>query len=127
MTESQTEAVAARIKAALAATDVGEFSDLLHPDARWGAPDDPNPSCQSRQQVLAWYQRGRDAGVRAEVTECVVFDSRVLIGTRVRGNDLADEAGGEVDLWQVFTVGDGQILEIVGYDNRREALARATG
>jgi len=121
------EAIAARIQTALAATDVTEFSDLLHPGVRWGGPDDPNPGCHNRQQVLSWYQRGRDAGVRAEVTECLVFDSRVLIGTRIRGNDLADEAGGEVDRWQVFTVRGGQIVDIVGCDNRPEALARAAG
>jgi SnoaL-like domain len=123
--DSQTEEIAERIQTALAAADVTQFSDLLHPDVRWGPPDDPNFGCQNRGQVLAWYRRGRQAGVRAEVTECLVFESRVLIGTKIRGNDAANEAGGEVDRWQVFTVGGGQIVEIVGYDNRPEALARA--
>lgn len=127
MTDAQMAEIAERIQAALGAADVTEFSDLLHPDVRWGAPDDPHPGCQNRRQVLAWYRRGRDAGVRAEVTECLVFDSRVLIGTKVRRGAGGEDAGTENDRWQVFTVGGGQVVEIVGYDNRPEALRRAGG
>lgn len=52
-----------------------------------------------------------------------VLGSRVLVGTRIRGNDAADEAGGEVDRGQVFTVAAGEIVEIVGYESRTEAWA----
>jgi len=120
------EATAERIQAALGAADLTEFSGLLHPDVYWGAPDDPNPGCQNRKQVLSWYRRARARGVRAEVTEVEVLGSRILVGTRIRGNDAADDAGGETDRWQVFTVAAGQIMEIVGFDSRSEALARAS-
>ena len=49
------------------------------PDVRWGASDDSQPGCQNRDQVLACYRRGRDAGVRASVTEVTVADDKVLV------------------------------------------------
>ncbi len=125
-TDAQMEATAERIRAALDAADLTEFSGLLHPDVRWGAPDDPNPGCQNRKQVLSWYRQARARGVRAQVTEIEILGSRILVGTRIRGNDAADEAGGEMDRWQVFTVAAGQVVEIVGYDSRSEALAKAS-
>jgi len=124
MSDAPMDAIAAGIQTALDAADLTEFADLLHPDVRWGPPDDPSPDCTNRKQVLTWYRRGRDAGVRADVFECRVFDCRILIGTQIRGRDEADGAG-SVDRWQVFTVNGGQIVEITGYDDRPEALARA--
>ena len=124
--DAQMEATAERIQAALGAADLTEFSELLHPDVRWGPPDDPNPGCVNRRQVLSWYRRARARGVRAEVTEFEILGSRILVGTRIRGNDAADTVGGEMDRWQVFTVAAGQIVEIVGYDSRKDALARAS-
>ncbi len=55
-----------------------------------------------------------------------VLGSRILVGTRIRGNDAADDASGALDSWQVFTVAAWQIVEIVGYDSRSEALAKAS-
>ena len=125
MSDALMDAIAARIQTALGAADLTVFSDLLHPDVRWGPPDDPNPGCTNRKQVLTWYRRGRDAGVRAEVVECHVFDCRILIGTRIWGRD--EHAAEGVERWQVFTVNGGQIVEIVGYDDRSEAVARSGG
>ena len=126
MSDAPMDAIAARIQTALGSADLAEFADLLHPDVRWGPPDDPNPGCTNRKQVLAWYRRGRAAGVRAEVVECQVFDCRILIGTRIWGRDEEQVADG-VERWQVFTVNGGQIVEIIGYDDRSEALARSGG
>lgn len=123
MSDPQTHQIADRLREALVAADLTEFSELLHPDVRWGAPDDLGSGCQNRGQVLTWYRRGRAAGISAEVTECVVFDSRILIGMRISGRDAM---GGDETRWQVFTVGGGQIVEIVGYDNRAEAFDRAS-
>lgn len=69
MSDTRTEQIAGRIQEVLAVADLSEFRDLLHPDVRWGAPEDLGSGCQNRNQVLAWYRRGREAGVRAEVTE----------------------------------------------------------
>jgi hypothetical protein len=58
---------------------------LLDPNVPLGAPDDPDQSCENREQVLAWYGRGREAGVRAHVTETTAYGDRILAGVNVRG------------------------------------------
>jgi streptomycin 6-kinase len=120
------ESIAERIRTALEASDLSAFAELLDANVRWGAPDDPSPACQNRAQVLAWYQRGRDAGVRARVSEVAVLDDRtILVGLRVARNAAALENGFEEERWQALTVGDGRVVDIVGFDERSDALARA--
>ena len=124
------ELVAGQVSAALEAADLPAFSDLLDPHVRWGAPGDPSPACQNRAQVLAWYERGRERGVRAHVCETVVAGDRILVGLRVIGNRAgrnraAAGSGGEAERWQVLTVHGGRIVDIVGFDERSEAAARA--
>ena len=89
---------------------------------RWGPPGGPSPPCQNRDQVLAWYQRGRDAGTRARVTGTLVSGDRILAGLKVTGQ-AAD--AGEKDRWQVLTVRRGRITSITGFDDRDEAAACA--
>jgi ketosteroid isomerase-like protein len=119
------ENVAKQVRVALEAADLSAFSDLLDPNVHWGAPDDPSPSCQNRKQVLAWYQRGRDAGIRANVTEVEILGDRILVGLQVAGNQATDERGDISERWQVLTVRDGRVVDIVGFDDRYEAEARA--
>jgi ketosteroid isomerase-like protein len=121
------ESLAQQVKIALESADLSAFSRLLDPNVRWGAPDDdPVPSCQNREQVLAWYRRGRDAGVRARISEVVVLgDQTILAGLVVTGNRAAEENGGGIERWQLLTVRDGRVVDIVAYDDRTEAVARA--
>jgi RimJ/RimL family protein N-acetyltransferase len=119
------EKIAQQVAIALEAADLSAFGELLDPDVHWGAPDDPSPACQGRSQVLAWYQRGREAGVRARVSEVVVLGDRViLVGLRVV-NQAATKDDSEVERWQILTVGGSRVVDIVGFDNRSEAVARA--
>jgi ketosteroid isomerase-like protein len=128
MTEPEsTEQVAARIEVALAANDVNAMADLLDPNVRWGAPDDPTPSCQNRRQVLEWFQRGRDAGVHARVTEVSAHGHHVLVRLQVSGNPTAEAEGSAVERWQVMAVDGGRVVDIRAFDARSEALARVTG
>ena len=122
--ESTTVAIAARVREALASPDLSAFADLLDPAVRWGAPDDMDGGCQSRQQVLDWYRRGRDAGTRASVTEVVPNRDKILVGLRVTGTPAADELGGEAHRWQVLTVADGRVVDIRGFDDRADAASR---
>jgi RimJ/RimL family protein N-acetyltransferase/ketosteroid isomerase-like protein len=115
--------IARRISQALATADLSAYADLLHPDVRWGAPGDPAPPCQSRGQVLAWYQRGWDAGTRAQVIETVAAGDKILVGLRVTQAGAAED--GEQDRWQVLTLRDGRIADIRGYELRAEAAASA--
>jgi ketosteroid isomerase-like protein len=115
-------AIADRVRAALGSADPAQFESLLHPEARWGAPGDPTPSCQSRDQVLAWYRQAREAGVRARVTAADVHGDKILLALRV----TRAGATGAVDRWQVLTVRDGQIADIRAFDRRDDAESMAT-
>jgi hypothetical protein len=115
------EHIADQVKGALQSADLAAYAHLLDPNVHWGAPGDQTFGCQNRNQVLSWYQSGHDAGVRAEVTETIVSGDRILVGMRVTGRDHDDEP----ERWQVLTVRDGLVVDIVGYDERIEAADAA--
>ena len=114
---------AALVRRALAAEDVDAFAELLDPAVTWGAPGATNPTCKSREQVLAWYQRGRDAGVRGSVFDFEVLGNSLLVSMSVRGTENAKERGGAALRFQVLTVRSGMVVDIVGFDDKADALA----
>jgi hypothetical protein len=120
MTETMEE-TAALVRRALAAEDVEAFAELLDPAVTWGAPRATNPSCKSRDQVLAWYQRGRDAGVRGSVFDVEVLGERLLVSMSVRGTENAQQRGGAALRFQVLTVRSRRIVDIVGFDDKADA------
>jgi ketosteroid isomerase-like protein len=115
--------VAALVRQALLTEDLSAFTELLDPDVTWGAPGARDPSCKNRNQVLAWYQRGRDAGVRGSVYDVEILDDRVLVSMSVTGTENAHERGGAALRFQVLTVRNGKIVDIVGFDDKAEALS----
>lgn len=124
---TETDAVrqlAGQVAAALAAADLSGYSELLDPRVTWGPPGAHTATCRSREEVLSWYRRGREAGARATVTETAVAADKILVGLLVTGRA---EPGGDPDeaqpRWQVLTVRDGRIAAIVGFDDRDEAVA----
>jgi ketosteroid isomerase-like protein len=117
------EEMAQRVRRALEAADLSAFSHLLDPGVHWGAPHARRPACQNRDQVLAWYQRGRESGVRAEVSDVVVFGDRLVVSLIVRGTESAQERSGEALRWQVLTIRGGRVVDIVGFDDKEDALA----
>jgi len=119
------EGVAHQVRAALEVAALSAFADLLDPDVHWGPPDARRPTCRNRDQVLAWYRRGAASGVRAQVSETVVFDDRILVGLAVHGRPGSSEEGGTTSRWQVLTVRDGRVVDIVGFEAPSDALARA--
>jgi hypothetical protein len=119
------EDVARRVRAALEAADLAAFADLLDPDVSWGPPGARRPTCRNRDQVLAWYLRGREEGVRADVSDVTVLGHRLLVGLTVRGGEEARQRGGAAQRWQVLTVRHGLVVDIVGFDDRIEASAHA--
>jgi len=126
MTEGALEGmdeVAGLVRNALAAEDLSAFTDLLDPSVTWGAPGARNPSCKNRNQVLAWYQRGRDAGVRGSVYDVEVLGDRLLVSMSVRGTENARERGGAALRFQVLTIRNGKVVKIVGFDDKTEALS----
>jgi ketosteroid isomerase-like protein len=117
--------LALRVRAALEAADPAAFRDLLDPDVTWGAPGARRPSCSNRDQVLAWYEKGRAAGTRARVSDVTVVGDRLLVSLVVGGSPAAEERGGAALRWQVLSVRHGRIVDIVGFDDRMDALAHA--
>jgi len=115
----------ARVKLALEEADLTAYGELLDPGVRWGPPEGRSPVCKNREQVLRWYQRGQNSGTRAQVSEVSVIGDRLLVGLSVAGTPAAKKRGGRADRWQVLTVRDGRIVEIVGFEERSQALARA--
>lgn len=118
------EEIAGQITSALHSADLAGYRDLLDPDVTWGAPDDSNPGCRSRDQVLAWCRRGRARGVRALVTETGVYGDTILVGLRVSDESAPAGSRTPTDRWQVLTVRDGLVADIRGFDDRAEAMAR---
>ncbi|MGO9342580.1 MAG: nuclear transport factor 2 family protein [Acidimicrobiales bacterium] len=114
--------IARQLRSALESADLSAFSGLLDPKVRWGPPGDQSPPCQSREQVLAWYERAKDRGVSAKVSESTVVGDRIIVGLVVAGSDAAQQRGGEALRWQVFTMRNGRVVEIVGFDLRSEAV-----
>src|SRR6516162_4328366 len=116
--------VAQQVRAALEAADLSAFGDLLDAEVQWGAPGAPFPVCRNREQVLSWYRHGRDAGLRARVSEVSVHGDRVLVGLRVTSGQGAGSGGG-TERWQVLTVRGGRIAGITGFGERDQAVAHA--
>src|SRR5580692_7702317 len=122
MTKGMDE-IAVLVRNALAAEDLSAFTELLDPAVTWGAPGSRNPSCKNRNQVLAWYQRGRDAGVQGSAYDVEVLGDRLLVSMSVRGTEGARERGGAALRFQVLTVRSGKVVDIVGFDDKTEALS----
>ncbi len=120
------EHLAGRVRAAFEAADLSPFADLLDPHVHWGPPGSTSPPCRTRDQVISWYRREKEAGARARVLEALVLGDRILIGLRVSGARTAHPVGAAQERWQVLTVGDGRIVDIVGFEQRDEAVACAT-
>jgi ketosteroid isomerase-like protein len=111
----------------LVAEDVSTFAELLDPDVTWGAPGARNPTCKNRSQVLSWYQRAREGGVRGSVVDVDALGDRLLVSMSVQGTEGARERGGTALRFQVLTVRDGRIVDIVGFDDKAEALSHGSG
>ena len=114
-----------KIRSAFESADLGAISQLVDEHARWGPPDQPVPTCQTRDQVLEWYREAKQAGVRAEVNDAIAIDDCIVLGLKVSGRDDTTANGATTDRWQVLTVRNARIVEIRGYEDRESALAYA--
>lgn len=117
--ESSIDALAQRVKAALESAEPAQFAELLDPNVKWGAAEDPKPSCQNRDQVLRWYERGRGEGTRAHVISVEAHGDKILVQLRVF--NLSDPTN-EHERWQVMACNNGRVVDIRGFESRDEAL-----
>jgi hypothetical protein len=117
--------IAEPIRTAYEASDLDAIAALLSPDVKWGAPEDENPTCQNRAQVLTWYRNGRASKATARVIELTVAGEQLLVGLAVTsGPDPADELAPE--RWQILTVSAEGVSDIRGYEDRHSAAAALT-
>jgi len=120
----QMEQIAGQVQAALQTADLVGYRELLDPNVTWGAPDDLNSGCRNRDQVLAWYRRGRAKGVRADVFETVVLNDKILVGLSIFDDQSSSESGSQTHRWQILTVKDGLVVDIRGFEERDAAISR---
>ncbi|MGD0054623.1 MAG: nuclear transport factor 2 family protein [Acidimicrobiales bacterium] len=120
-----TQPAANRLKIALEGADVDAFAQLLDPNVRWGPPDAPSPPCRNKEQVLSWYRSAASEGARAQVVEMDVIGDRVVVELLVQRAAKGTPRGEPSPRWQVYTLRDGLIVDIVGFDTRSEANERA--
>jgi hypothetical protein len=98
--------------------DLELLGSLLHPQVRWTG------LCNTSAQVLDWYRPSLADGTRPAVESVEVDRDAVVLGiTLSRPAEDARPAPAE-RLYQVFTVGNGEVIEIRGYPDRASALAR---
>ena len=122
--EHETARVAEQVRDALDTADPADFAALLDPRITWGAPGDPSPACQSRDQVLDWYRQGRADGRRAHVLDVANHGDKILITMTVTSRQ--NDSSGPDDLrWQVLTVANGRVVDIRRYDDESSARAAA--
>ncbi len=102
------------------------LSTLLDPEVRWGDSANSLFGCRNRAQVLTWYQRGRDAGTRARILAISELRGRLLVELGV-DRPMAPGAGsGTTARWQLLTVADDRITEIVGFETQEAAIERVS-
>jgi SnoaL-like domain len=121
------EEIAALVRKAMASEDVAAFAELLGSEVTWGPPGARNRICKNRNEVLAWYEKGRDAGVRGSVYDVQVLGDRLLVSMSVTGTDEARKRGGTALRFQVLTVRHGRIVDIVGFEDKVDALLLTSG
>jgi hypothetical protein len=110
--------VAQHLEAAYRSLDLELLGSLLHPQVRWSG------RCDTSAQVLDWYRRGLADGTQLTVESAEVDRDAVVLGiTLSRPAEGARPTPAE-RLYQVFTVDNGEVIEIRGYPDRASALAR---
>ncbi|MGI8752958.1 MAG: nuclear transport factor 2 family protein [Acidimicrobiales bacterium] len=115
--------LAERLGQAFSTHDLEAFAVLLSDDVRWGDDDHPR-GCRSRADVVATFARLMEDGVDGAVTELVTGREGILCALSVQWPP-GGERPGDRDIYQVYLVDDGHIVEIRRYDDRGSAAAAA--
>jgi ankyrin repeat protein len=110
--------IARHLETAARDLDLDLLGSLLHPEVRWTG------LCRDRAQVLDWYRAVLAEGIEASVRSVEVDRDAVVLGLTVGRRAQGARPAPPQPLYQVFTVRDGQIVEIRGYPDRGSALTR---
>ena len=118
------EAIAARLRAALATDDLTGLRALLDPHVRWGGPEDTPDTCHTRSEVLTRLRGLLTSGAELEVVEAIAGTESVLIHLKVQ-RPVREGSSREQSVYQVLTLRDGLVADIRGYPDRGAAAAQA--
>ena len=110
--------IARHLAAAYRDLDLELLGSLLHPEVQWTG------LCRNSADVLDWYRRALADGIRPAVQSAEVDRDAVVLGMTVSRQAVGARPAPPERVYQVFTVDDGQIIEIRGYPDRARALAR---
>ena len=111
--------IARHLETACLERDLDLLGSLLHPQVRWTG------LCRDRTQVLDWYAALLAEGTTASVRSAHVDRDAVVLGLTMTRRAEGARPAPPQQLYQVFTVDRGQIVEIRGYPDRNSALGRA--
>jgi ketosteroid isomerase-like protein/uncharacterized glyoxalase superfamily protein PhnB len=121
---SDSETVAAQLRAAFESRDLAALGAVLDDDVRWGGEEDTPETCRSRAQVLERLAHQRANGVETGVIEVVPGHQAVLLGLTVK-RPVGGDFSREHNVYQVLSLRDGRVVDIRGYPERATAAARA--
>lgn len=121
VTRESLDVMAEQIRHAFGSRDMDAFGQLLADDVRWGDDDAPN-ACHNRSEVVGTFQSFIAEGVGGEVTEVEIGPAGVLCQLRVHWPDPADRER-RAELFHLYRVRGGRIIEIEPYDERDAAEA----
>ena len=111
-------AIAGHLEDAHHRRDLELLGSLLNPEVHWTGV------CKDKDHVLDWYRRLLAEGTVAEVESVEVDGDGVILGLRVSLPAEGARPAAPQRVFQVFTVVDGQIVDLRGYPDRKSALAR---
>jgi ankyrin repeat protein len=112
--------IARHLETACRDSDLDLLGSLLHAEARWTG------LCTDRTQVLDWYRALLAEGITATVRSVQVDRDAVVLGLTVSRRAQGARPAPPQQLYQVFTVEAGQIVEIRGYPELDSALNRGS-
>jgi ankyrin repeat protein len=110
--------VAQHLEAAYRNLDLELLGSLLHPQVQWSG------LCNTSAQVLDWYQQSLADGTRPTVESVEVDRDAVVLGITLSQPAEGARPAPAERLYQVFTVDNGEVIEIRGYPDLASALAR---
>ncbi len=111
--------LAERVRAALCDRDLQAFGALLSDEVRWGSDGHPR-ACRNRTDVLATFSRLMNEGAEGEITEVATGTNGILCRLAVTWPTPSDHPE-DRDIFHVYLVATGKIVEIRRYDDRASA------